>query len=110
RGAAAGTDWLTQVHYLVLPAVALGFNSAALIARTTRSALLGVLGEDYLRTARAKGLGPGRVLRVHAFRNAMIPVLAVLGLQFGQMLGGAGVIELVFGRPGLGKLLIDAIL
>ncbi len=110
RGAGEGTSPLTQLHYLALPAVALGFNSAALIARTTRSALLEVLGEDYLRTARAKGLAPDVLLRVHAFRNALIPVLAVLGLQFGQMLGGAGVIEIVFGRPGLGKLLIDAIL
>jgi len=110
QGAGEGTDLLNQAHYLVLPAVALGFHSAALIARTTRSALLGVLGEDYLRTARAKGLSMAALLRVHAMRNALIPVLAVLGLQFGQMLGSAGVIEIVFNRPGLGKLLIDAIL
>jgi ABC-type dipeptide/oligopeptide/nickel transport system permease component len=109
RGAGEGTDPLTQLRYLALPAIALGFHSAALIARTTRSALLEVLNEDYLRTAVAKGLGPVRLLLVHAFRNALIPVLAVLGIQFGQLLGGAGVIELVFGRPGLGKLLIDAI-
>jgi glutathione transport system permease protein len=110
QGAGEGTNLLSQAHYLVLPAVALGFHSAALIARTTRSALLGVLGEDYLRTARAKGLSTAAMLRVHAARNALIPVLAVLGLQFGQMLGSAGVIEIVFNRPGLGKLLIDAIL
>ncbi len=110
QGAGEGTDLLNQAHYLVLPAVALGFHSAALIARTTRSALLGVLGEDYLRTARAKGLSTAALLRVHAARNALIPILAVLGLQFGQMLGSAGVIEIVFNRPGLGKLLIDAIL
>jgi len=110
RGAGEGTDLLTQLRYLTLPAVALGFHSAALVARTTRSALLGVLGEDYLRTARAKGLGQAALLWGHAMRNALIPVLAVLGLQFGQLLGGAGVIEIVFGRPGLGKLLIDAIL
>jgi glutathione transport system permease protein len=110
QGAGEGTDALNQARYLILPAVALGFHSAALVARTTRSALLGVLGEDYLRTARAKGLRPAALLRVHAFRNALIPVLAVLGLQLGQMLGAAGVIEIVFNRPGLGKLLVDAIL
>ena len=110
RGAGEGQDVLSQLRYLTLPALALGFHSAALIARTTRSALLGVLNEDYLRTARAKGLAPAAVLWSHAMRNALIPVLAVLGLQFGQLLGGAGVIEIVFGRPGIGKLLIDAIL
>jgi glutathione transport system permease protein len=110
RGAGEGGDITAQLHALTLPALALGFNSAALTARTTRSSLLGVLGEDYLRTARAKGLAPWPLLWSHAIRNALIPVLAVLGLQFGQLLGGAGVIELVFGRPGLGRLLIDAIL
>jgi ABC-type dipeptide/oligopeptide/nickel transport system permease component len=110
RGAGEGGDLVSQLRALTLPALALGFNSAALTARTTRSALLGVLGEDYLRTARAKGLAQWPLLWGHAIRNALIPVLAVLGLQFGQLLGGAGVIELVFGRPGLGRLLIDAIL
>jgi len=110
RGAGEGLDILSQLRYLTLPALALGFHSAALIARTTRSALLGVLSEDYLRTARAKGLSSAAILWSHAMRNALIPVLAVLGLQFGQLLGGAGVIEIVFGRPGLGKLLVDAIL
>jgi glutathione transport system permease protein len=110
RGAGEGGDVLTQLHALALPALALGFNSAALTARTTRSSLLGVLGEDYLRTARAKGLAPWPLLWTHAMRHALIPVLAVMGIQFGQLLGGAGVIEIVFGRPGLGKLLIDAIL
>src|SRR5215213_440764 len=109
RGAGEG-DVLSQLRALALPALALGFNSAALTARTTRSSLLGVLSEDYLRTARAKGLAPWPLLWGHAIRNALIPVLAVLGIQFGQLLGGAGVIELVFGRPGLGRLLIDAIL
>jgi ABC-type dipeptide/oligopeptide/nickel transport system permease component len=110
QGAGEGTGVLNQSRYVVLPAIALGFHSAALVARTTRSALLGVLGEDYLRTARAKGIHPSMLLRVHAARNALIPILAVLGLQLGQMLGAAGVIEIVFNRPGLGKLLIDAIL
>jgi ABC-type dipeptide/oligopeptide/nickel transport system permease component len=110
QGAGEGTGLLNQSRYLVLPAIALGFHSAALVARTTRSALLGVLSEDYLRTARAKGIHPSTLLRVHAARNALIPILAVLGLQLGQMLGAAGVIEIVFNRPGLGKLLVDAIL
>jgi ABC-type dipeptide/oligopeptide/nickel transport system permease component len=72
--------------------------------------LLEVLSEDYMRTARAKGLHEAVVIRVHAFRNGLVPILAVLGLYFGQLLGGAAVTEIVFGRPGLGKLLVDAIL
>jgi ABC-type dipeptide/oligopeptide/nickel transport system permease component len=98
------------LRHLVLPAVALGFQSAALVARTTRSALLAVLGEDYIRTAHAKGLAPRTVVREHALRSALVPILAVLGLFFGQLLGGAGVAEIVFSRPGLGKLLINSIL
>jgi glutathione transport system permease protein len=109
-GAGEGTSFFNQLRSLVLPALALGFSSAALTARTTRAALLNVLSEDYLRTARAKGLPPAAVLRNHAVRNGLIPVLAVLGLQLGQLIGGAGVIEIVFNRPGVGKLLIDAIL
>jgi ABC-type dipeptide/oligopeptide/nickel transport system permease component len=110
QGAGEGRGVLVQVYYLVLPAFALGFQSAALVARTTRSSLLAVLGEDYMRTARAKGLPERLVLRDHAFRNALVPILAVLGLFFGQLLGGAAVAEIVFARPGLGKLLVDAIL
>ena len=110
QGAGEGRGPLVMLHYLVLPALALGFQSAALVARTTRSSLLAVLGEDYMRTARAKGLPERNVLREHAFRNALVPILAVLGLFFGQLLGGAAVAEIVFARPGLGKLLVDAIL
>jgi glutathione transport system permease protein len=110
QGAGEGTPFVNQFRYLVLPAVAMGFNSAALLARTTRASLLGVLGEDYLRTARAKGLRPWTILRAHALRNALIPILAVLGLQLGQMIGAASIIEIVFNRPGVGKLLVDAIL
>jgi ABC-type dipeptide/oligopeptide/nickel transport system permease component len=110
QGAGEGRGVVSMLHYLVLPAVALGFQSAALVARTTRSSLLAVLGEDYMRTARAKGLPERQALREHAFRNALVPILAVLGLFFGQLLGGAAVAEIVFGRPGLGKLLVDAIL
>jgi ABC-type dipeptide/oligopeptide/nickel transport system permease component len=110
QGAGEGKGPVSILYYLVLPAVALGFQSAALVARTTRSALLAVLSEDYMRTARAKGLPEWIVLRVHGFRNALVPILAVLGLYFGQLLGGAAAAEIVFGRPGIGKLLVDAIL
>jgi peptide/nickel transport system permease protein len=110
QGAGEGSGLLVMLWYLVLPSVALGFQSAALVARTTRSALLAVLSEDYIRTAHAKGLAARLVIERHAFRNALVPVLAVLGLYFGQLLGGAAVAEMVFARPGLGKLLVDAIL
>jgi ABC-type dipeptide/oligopeptide/nickel transport system permease component len=110
QGAGDAGDIGSALHHLALPALALGFQSAALVARTTRSALLAVLGEDYVRTAQAKGLAPRTVLWSHTLRAALVPILAVLGLYFGQLLGGAGVVEIVFGRPGLGKLLIDAIL
>lgn len=110
QGAGEGGSPGDVLRHLALPAVALGFQSAALVARTTRSALLAVLKEDYVRTAHAKGL-PGRtVLRSHTLRSALVPIIAVLGLYFGQLLGGAGVVEIVFGRPGLGKLLVGAIL
>lgn len=110
QGAGENEGLGSLLHHLVLPAVALGFQSAALVARTTRSALLAVLGEDYIRTAHAKGLAPRTVVREHALRSALVPILAVLGLFFGQLLGGAGVAEIVFSRPGLGKLLINSIL
>ena len=110
QGAGEGQGVAARLQHLLLPALALGFQSAALVARTTRSALLAVLGEDYIRTAHAKGLSPRIVVRVHALRAALVPILAVLGLFFGQLLGGAGVTEIVFARPGLGKLLVNSIL
>ena len=110
QGAGEGQGVASRLQHLLLPALALGFQSAALVARTTRSALLAVLGEDYIRTAHAKGLSPRIVVRVHALRAALVPILAVLGLFFGQLLGGAGVTEIVFARPGLGKLLVNSIL
>jgi peptide/nickel transport system permease protein len=94
---------------LMLPAVALALPQAAILARVTRSALLEVLGEDYIRTARAKGLPRGQVLRRHALRNAMIPVLTILGLQFAFLLAGTIIIENVFYLPGLGRLVFQAI-
>jgi ABC-type dipeptide/oligopeptide/nickel transport system permease component len=99
----------TGLAALVLPAFAVGTHLMAMLARMTRTAMVDVLGEDYVRTARAKGLGEGRVLFVHALRNALLPVITVAGLQFGSLLSGAVVIENVFARPGLGTTLIDAI-
>lgn len=95
---------------LVLPAFAVGSHLMAMLARMTRSSMVEVLGEDYVRTARAKGLPEGRVLMVHALRNALLPVITIAGLQFGSLLSGAIVIEHVFARPGLGTTLLEAIL
>jgi ABC-type dipeptide/oligopeptide/nickel transport system permease component len=94
---------------LVLPAITLGTGFAAVLARMIRSSLLEVLGEDYVRTARAKGLDEGQVLWRHALRNAWLPVLTLIGLQLGALLGGAVVTEVVFDWPGIGSLMIDAI-
>jgi glutathione transport system permease protein len=97
------------VRSLVLPAVTLGVGAAAVIARFTRSSLLEVLGEDFVRTARAKGVRESWVLLRHTLRNALIPVLTVVGLQFGFVLSGAIIVETVFAFPGLGWLLIQSI-
>lgn len=99
-----------MLWHLVLPALVLGLSSAALIARSTRSSVLDVLSKDYLRTAHAKGLGANTVLWKHAFRNALIPVITILGIQLGILLGGTVVTEMVFSRQGIGKLLVDGIL
>jgi ABC-type dipeptide/oligopeptide/nickel transport system permease component len=96
--------------HLVMPSVALGMIAAAIIARLTRSSMLEVLGQDYVRTARAKGLGGGSVIVRHALRNALIPVVTVFGLQFGNLLAGAVIVETVFSRPGLGRLIVGGIL
>ncbi len=94
---------------IVLPAMAVGTHLMAMLARMTRSSMVDVLGEDYIRTARAKGLPEGRVMFGHALRNALLPVITVAGLQFGSLLSGAVIIENVFARPGLGTTLLDAI-
>lgn len=95
-------------HY-VLPSITLGAGVAAVMARFTRSALIEVLSEDYVRTARAKGLPARQVLSRHALRNALIPVVTMMGLQFGFLLGGSIVVEKVFNWPGMGRLLVDAL-
>jgi ABC-type dipeptide/oligopeptide/nickel transport system permease component len=100
----------TGLQALVLPALAIGTHLMAMLARMTRSSMVEVLGEDYVRTARAKGLAEGRVLLVHALRNALLPVITIVGLQFGSLLSGAIIVENVFARPGLGSTLLAAIL
>jgi len=93
----------------VLPVATLSLYSIGFIARQTRSAMLEVLRQDYVRTARAKGAGPLRVLIAHAFRNALIPIITIIGIQFGNLLGGAILTEVVFAWPGLGRLLVESI-
>jgi peptide/nickel transport system permease protein len=102
-------DPLGGLRSLVLPAVTLGLALAAVITRTLRSSMLEALGEDYVRTARAKGLSEWRVIRGHVLKNAMIPVVTVLGLQLGTLIGGAVITEYVFALPGVGRLVVDAV-
>jgi dipeptide transport system permease protein len=101
--------FLSAVSHLILPTIVLGTVPLAVIARMTRSAMLEVLGEDYIRTARAKGLPPRRVIALHALRNALIPVVTVIGLQVGVLFTGAILTETIFSWPGIGKWLVDAI-
>ncbi|WP_011580651.1 MULTISPECIES: ABC transporter permease [Chelativorans] len=107
-----GDSWASHwqaLRALILPAISLALPQAAILARVTRSATVEVLGEDYIRTARAKGLPYRRVLWRHALRNAMIPVLTIMGLQFAFLLAGTIIIENVFYLPGLGRLIFQAI-
>ena len=99
----------SAVSHLVLPTIVLGTVPLAVIARMTRSAMLEVLGEDYIRTARAKGLPRFRVIAIHALRNALIPVVTVIGLQVGVLFTGAILTETIFSWPGVGKWLIEGI-
>ena len=101
-----GTAWKS----LLLPAVTLGIHIAATLSRFTRAAMLEVLHEDYIRTARAKGLSQWGVLGRHAIRNALIPIVTVLGIQFGRLLGGAVIVESVFAWPGIGRMVLQAVL
>ena len=100
---------LAALKSLILPAVALALPQAAILARVLRSALVETLRQDYIRTARAKGLSRGQALRLHALRNALIPVVTILGMQFSFLLAGAIIIENVFYLPGLGRLIFQAI-
>ena len=104
------TDPVGAMRYMVLPAFSLGFNQSALIARISRSCMLEVLQQDYIRTAEAKGLSHRAVTWVHAFRNALVPVVTVIGITTAVLIGGAVVTEIVFNIPGLGRLIISAIL
>ncbi|MFO8059596.1 MAG: ABC transporter permease [Bacillota bacterium] len=102
-------DTVQAIRHLVLPGLAMGVTSAALIARMSRSCMLDVLRQDYIRTARSKGMNERRVVYRHALRNALIPVVTVAGITFGELLGGAVVLEEVFTLPGVGRLLIGAV-
>lgn len=111
---AAGLGWLPSAGFtgaasLILPAITLGANALAIFTRMTRSSMLETIRQDYIRTARAKGLKEGVVVVKHALRNAMIPVITVVGIQFGMAIGGAVLVEVVFSWPGIGRLLVDAI-
>lgn len=94
---------------LLMPAVVLGTHSAVVIMRQARSALIEVLGQDYITTARAKGLAERRVVALHALKNALIPVITILGLQIGSLISGAAIVETVFAIPGVGRAAVDAI-
>ncbi len=103
-------DPMQGLRVMVLPAVSLGFNQSALIARIARACMVEVLAQDYIRTARAKGLPQHVVVAVHAFRNALVPVVTVVGITMAILIGGAVVTEIVFNIPGLGRLVVSAIL
>ena len=105
-----GDGFLAHLHHLVLPALALGLPNSALIIRFTRTSMLDVLGEDYMRTARAKGVRPWSLVTRHALRNALIPIITVIGLTVTTLIGGAIVTETVFGLPGIGNLIVSAVL
>lgn len=109
-GAGSGTGLWDSLHHVILPALVLGISVAAYIARLTRSAMLEVLGQDYIRVARAMGISEGRILYRLALRNALVPILAVISVTFAWSLGNAILIEVVFSRPGLGSTIMKAVL
>ena len=108
-GANSGGSKLIDWHYLILPSISMGASLAAILTRMVRTAMLEELGQDYIRTARAKGLSESSVLWRHALPNAMVPIVTVIGLQFGALLAGAIVTETIFSWPGLGRLAVSAI-
>ncbi|MDI6600427.1 MAG: ABC transporter permease [Thermoanaerobacteraceae bacterium] len=97
------------MKHMILPAITLGFNSSAMIARMTRSSVLEIIHQDYIMTARAKGLSEFIVIMKHAFKNALIPIITVIGIDFGSLLGGAVVVESVFAINGIGRLMVQSI-
>lgn len=103
------SGWKDQLMNLALPAFNLGLIMMAYVMRVTRSSMLGVMGEDYIRTARAKGIRPMRLIVRHGLRNALIPIVTVVGLYFGTLIGNSVLTEIVFNRPGLGKLILGAL-
>lgn len=107
--ASDSTDPIERLRSLALPALNLGLILMAYVVRVTRSSMLGVLGEDYIRTARAKGVTPTRLVMRHALRNGLIPVVTVVGLYFGTLIGNSVLTEIIFNRPGLGKLIFGAL-
>ncbi|PTM41445.1 ABC transporter permease [Bosea sp. 124] len=102
-------SFVERARALALPALNLGIIMTAYVMRVTRAAMLGVLTEDYIRTARAKGVGPGQLVVTHALRNSLIPIITVVGLYFGTLIGNSVLTEIIFNRPGLGKLIIGAL-
>ncbi len=106
----ADFGWATHIRYMILPGIALGFIEMGLIIRMTRSSMLEILSADYIRMAKAKGVSPWRMFFLHAFRNALIGILTVVGLSFISCLGGATVTETIFNIPGLGKLTLNAVM
>lgn len=109
-GAGEAGDLLSQLHHLILPSLTLAAGFFGLVTRLTRSSMLEVLGREYVRTARAKGVAESVVIVKHALRNALLSVVTVIGLTMGQLLGGAVIVEVVFARPGVGTMIWDAIL
>lgn len=105
-----GADFLTRLYHLFLPAVSLGIYSSALILRFTRASMLDVLGEDYVRTARSKGMGEFRVVMKHALKNALVPIVTIVGMTMALLVAGAVITEMVFGLPGVGNLIVSSVL